>query len=104
MVLAGIGQGGVLGPLTSSGIAGVNARDAGAASGVVNVAHQIGGSLGLSILVGVFAAASADGLSGSSELAHRIGASLTGGAVMLALALVVVVATIPGTRSGVATS
>ena len=30
--------------------------DAGAASGFVNVAHQIGGSLGLGILVTVFAA------------------------------------------------
>ncbi|MGZ5146973.1 MAG: hypothetical protein ACXWCP_25830, partial [Burkholderiales bacterium] len=31
-----------LSPLTASGIAGVSAEDAGAASGLVNVAHQLG--------------------------------------------------------------
>jgi predicted MFS family arabinose efflux permease len=51
MVLIGIGQGGTLTPLTVSGIAGAAAEDAGAASGLVNVAHQLGGSLGLGVLV-----------------------------------------------------
>ena len=35
-----------LAPLTAGGLAGVAAEDAGAAGGVTNVAHQIGGSLG----------------------------------------------------------
>jgi predicted MFS family arabinose efflux permease len=47
MILIGIGQGASLGPLTAAGIAGVAPKDAGAASGLVNVAHQLGGSLGL---------------------------------------------------------
>jgi hypothetical protein len=55
MALIGAGQGGVLGPLTAAGIAGVAAEDAGAAGGVTNVFHQIGGSLGLAILATVFA-------------------------------------------------
>jgi predicted MFS family arabinose efflux permease len=58
MVLIGGGQGATLSPLTAAGIAGVAAEDAGAASGLVNVSHQLGGgSLGLGILVAVFAAA-----------------------------------------------
>ncbi|WP_051317103.1 MFS transporter [Ectobacillus panaciterrae] len=91
MILIGIGQGASLGPLTAAGIAGVASKDAGAASGLVNVAHQLGGSLGLGILVTVFAAAGSTILGDRDLLAHRISISLTGGTVMLALALVVVV-------------
>lgn len=57
MVLIGIGQGLAVAPLTSAGIAGVTARDAGAASGLVNTAHQLGSALGLGILVAVAASA-----------------------------------------------
>jgi EmrB/QacA subfamily drug resistance transporter len=92
MILVGIGQGGALGPLTASGVAGVGARDAGAASGLVNVAHQLGGSLGLGALVAVAAAASgAATLDPRELLAHRIAAALTASAGLLALAMVVVV-------------
>ena len=95
MILVGIGQGGALGPLTASGVAGVEGRDAGAASGLVNVAHQLGGSLGLGALVAVAAAVSGTGSLGARALqAHRIGTALTAGAALLALALVVVVALI----------
>ncbi|WP_211364171.1 MFS transporter [Propionivibrio limicola] len=94
MVLIGIGQGGTLSPLTISGIARVAREDAGAASGLVNVAHQLGGSLGLAILVVVFASADAGTLGIQQLLAHRIGMSLTAGAVMLALALVATLALI----------
>ena len=67
---------------------------AGAASGLVNVAHQLGGSLGLAILVVVFASADAATLGTQELLAHRIGMSLTAGAVMLALALAATLALI----------
>jgi EmrB/QacA subfamily drug resistance transporter len=90
MVILGIGAGAAFTPLTASGVAGVAAEDAGAASGVVNVAHQLGGSLGLGVLVTVFAAAAPQ----TNGLAHAVAASLTVGAVMLAVALAVVVATI----------
>jgi hypothetical protein len=84
MILIGAGQGATLSPLTAAGIAGVAGEDAGAASGLVNVAHQLGGSLGLGILVTIFAAAG-DGL------AHRVATALSVGTGMLALALGLVV-------------
>jgi hypothetical protein len=92
MILIGAGQGATLSPLTAAGIAGVAGEDAGAASGLVNVAHQLGGSLGLGILVTVFAAA-------GDSLAHRVSTALTVGTGMLALALVLVVALIVRPRA-----
>jgi EmrB/QacA subfamily drug resistance transporter len=89
MALIGAGQGGALGPLTAAGIAGVSAEDAGVAGGVTNVFHQIGGSLGLAILVAVFAAAGSATLHGPDLLARQISAALTIAAVMLTLALIV---------------
>jgi hypothetical protein len=68
-----------IGPLTTAGIRGVAPADAGAASGLVNVAHQVGGSLGLGILITVFA--------GAHGLAVGISDALTGSAVMLSLAV-----------------
>ncbi|UHD46413.1 MFS transporter [Aureimonas altamirensis] len=93
MVLLGIGNGAALPPLTTFALWNVDRAEQGAASGMVNVAHQIGGSLGLSLLVLVFAAASQPDLSGSALLAHRIEAALAGAGIMsltaMALALVV---------------
>ncbi|MFZ6647267.1 MFS transporter [Undibacterium sp. TJN25] len=91
MVMIGMGQGYSLSPLTIAGIAGVPAEDAGAASGLVNVAHQLGGSLGLGILTVIFANASSNALNATDVLTHRIAAALTGSAVMLALALTLVI-------------
>jgi EmrB/QacA subfamily drug resistance transporter len=56
MLLLGLGQGASLAPLTAAGVARVADADAGAASGLVATAHQLGGSFGLSVLVAVFAA------------------------------------------------
>jgi EmrB/QacA subfamily drug resistance transporter len=105
LVLLGIGTGIVFIPLTTRGIAGVEQSDAGAASGLVNVFHQVGGSLGLAILVTVFATASrnaahhtaaiSSGSQASQALAHGVAAALTGSTVFLALALVVIVAMVP---------
>ncbi|MHC9531872.1 MFS transporter [Dellaglioa sp. L3N] len=50
MILLGLGQGLLLSPLTSIGIEGTNPEDAGASSGVINSAHQLGGSFGLAII------------------------------------------------------
>ncbi len=57
MLLIGLGNGAALAPLTVAGVRGVAPQDAGAASGLVNAAHQLGGTLGLAVLVTVFAAA-----------------------------------------------
>ncbi|WP_099973907.1 MFS transporter [Lactobacillus terrae] len=51
MVIIGIGQGAALGTLTIAGVAHTTSELSGAASGVVNTVHQIGGSVGLSIVV-----------------------------------------------------
>jgi predicted MFS family arabinose efflux permease len=90
--LLGIGMGAALTPLTSAGIAGVAPKDAGAASGLVNTAHQLGGALGISVLVTVFTAAG--GGENADELAHGVASALTGSVVFLALGLLVVVAVI----------
>ena len=91
MVLLGIGQGGALSPLTVAGLSGVPREDAGAASGLVNVAHRVGGSLGLAILVVIFSTAGA-GISDTRQLlTHRFSAALNGGAVMLVLTLCAVI-------------
>ena len=89
MVLLGVGQGLALSPLTSAGISGVSADNAGAASGVVNVAHQLGNSLGLSVLIALAAVGTAH-LGGVSLLVHRISAALGWASVMMGLALVLI--------------
>ena len=58
LLLFGTGNGLAFVPLTTASLAGVDPKDAGAASGLVNVMQQVGGSLGLSILVTVFGTAS----------------------------------------------
>jgi hypothetical protein len=88
MIVLGLGAGTAITPLTAAGVSGVAAEDAGAASGLVNVAHQLGGSLGVGILITVFAAATPHTVDAAS-LAHGVSAVLTGGAVMLGLALLV---------------
>lgn len=104
LVLLGLGMGAALAPLTAAGIAGVAPADAGAASGVVNAAQQLGVSLGVSLLVTVAAAGSgaaasaapASGLAlqgpARAQLADAVATALTGSAVLLALGLAVVVA------------
>ena len=89
MLLIGCGQGLLLGPLTAAGVAGVASEDAGAASGLVNVAHQLGGALGLGLLVLVFAHASAGDMHDTAVLAHQISAVMQVAALMVAMAAVV---------------
>ena len=58
MLLFGLGMGLLFVPLTIVAVSGVAPREAGAASSLLNVTQQVGGSLGLSILVTVFGTAS----------------------------------------------
>lgn len=51
MLGLGLAQGFCLASLTNLGIKGCSVLDAGAASGIVNAAHQTGGSIGLSLMV-----------------------------------------------------
>lgn len=51
MILVGLGQGWILAPLTNAGIYKVDNNIAGAASGMTNSMHHLGGPVGLSIIV-----------------------------------------------------
>ncbi len=58
LMLFGTGNGLSFVSLTSAALAGVPVADAGAASGLVNVTQQLGGTLGVAVLVTVFGSAS----------------------------------------------
>jgi predicted MFS family arabinose efflux permease len=105
MLLLGTGMGIVFVPLTMASLAGVPPQDSGAAASMVNVMQQVGGALGLSVLVTVFGTASraaADHPVASASpvaqahdiLAHGMAASFTTAAVFDAVALLVVAALI----------
>ena len=71
MVLIGGGMGISFVSLTSASLADVAPEDAGAASGLVNVSQQLGGALGLAVLVTVF-----DAVTSHTQLGTRhIGAA-----------------------------
>jgi len=57
LIVLGVGQGIAIILLTGSGMSDVPAEIAGAASGLVNTAHQLGGTIGLAVLTIVFTAA-----------------------------------------------
>jgi EmrB/QacA subfamily drug resistance transporter len=94
MVLIGAGQGLAFAPLTSAGIAGVGARDAGAASGLVNTFHQLGMALGLSVLVAVSASSGHGLTSAAGILTAHVHTALTAGTLLLAASLVAVLSLI----------
>jgi EmrB/QacA subfamily drug resistance transporter len=98
MILIGVGQGLAFAPLTAAGVTGVEVADAGAASGLVNVAHQLGGSLGVGVLVAVAAGAAGNG-GALKMLANESSAALTTGAILLIVALVVSLLVVIGTRA-----
>jgi EmrB/QacA subfamily drug resistance transporter len=103
MLLLGMGMGVVLVPLTTVALAGVRREDSGAASSMVNVMQQVGGSLGLAVLVAVFGTASRNaaahpvpGLSAAAfqhrVLAHGMSAAFSLAAIFDLVTLLVIVA------------
>lgn len=98
MLLVGIGMGLAFTPLTQAGIAGVDNHDAGAASGLVNVFQQLGATVGIGVLVTVFAAASKG--SGAAGLAEGVPTTIAVSAGLVAGALAVVLTVMrPGPRA-----
>ncbi len=104
LVLLGWGSGTALVPLTTAGLSGVEPRDAGAASGLVNVTQQVGAALGLAILVTVLSATE-----GHAQLRAGVGAATTlvhgldvtfGVAALFGLAALVMVALLVRTPAG----
>jgi MFS family permease len=109
MLLFGTGMGVVFVPLTIASLAGVRPEDSGAASSMVNVMQQLGGSLGLAALVTVFGSASrnaaAHPLAGATPLAqahhvltHGMATSFLVAAIFDVCALLVILITIRGPR------
>jgi EmrB/QacA subfamily drug resistance transporter len=89
MVLIGAGMGVVFVPLTMASLSGVRPEDSGAASSMVNVMQQVGGSLGLAVLV--TAASGAMGRAAShAAVVHGMSRAFTLAAVFDVLALLVV--------------
>lgn len=83
MLFIGIGQGIAFGPLTNVGVHGAASEDAGAASGMVNTAHQLGSTLGIAVLT----AASVR----TDTMIEGFQAVYAGAAVMVGIALAAVV-------------
>ena len=101
MILLGGGMGVVFVPLTTASLAGVRREESGAASSMVNVMQQLGGSVGLAVLVAVFGTAvkssSAHPLAGLSAaafhahvLAHGMATAFGLAAIFDAAALVLI--------------
>ncbi len=97
MLLLGAGLGVVFVPLTTVSLAGVAAADSGAASSMVNVMQQLGGALGLAILVTVFGTAyrhaAAGGTAVHGALIHGVSSAFTVAAVFDGCALLVILLT-----------
>jgi EmrB/QacA subfamily drug resistance transporter len=93
MLLLGAGMGVAFVPLTMASLAGVQPHHSGAASSMVNVTQQVGGSLGLAILVTAYATAmrNAGPLAATHHaVVHAMSTAFTLAAVFDVLALLIV--------------
>ncbi|MBS1846344.1 MAG: MFS transporter, partial [Actinobacteria bacterium] len=103
MAMIGVGMGLAFTPLTQAAIAGVDNHDAGAASGLVNVFQQLGSTIGIGVLVTVFAAASEG--EGAKALAEGVPTTIAVSAGLVAAALAVVLVVMrPGLMPGASRS
>ncbi len=89
MLLLGLGNGMVIAPLTVAGVSGVAKDNAGAASGAVNAAHQLGGTIGLSLMVMLFAAADNGAASPEMVLSHKLSVGFEGCVILLVLGMTI---------------
>ncbi|MCT4410761.1 MFS transporter [Leuconostoc pseudomesenteroides] len=85
MILLGFGQGLALSPLTVAGVAHTGPDVAGAASGVVNTTHQIGASVGLSLVIAI-----TSGIK-SPDILYQHAMFIDSGLVAIALIVVVII-------------
>jgi EmrB/QacA subfamily drug resistance transporter len=106
MLLFGLGMGFPFVGLTLLALSGVEPGDTGAASSLVNVTQQVGGSLGLALLVTVFGTASRGAAAGQAAagaspatqlreaLVHGISSAFTASTILVACALLLATAAI----------
>jgi hypothetical protein len=107
MLLLGAGMGVVFVPLTMASLHGVHPEDSGAASSMVNVMQQVGGSLGLAILVTAYSTAFRNAMANPvahvsrlvqahDAVVHGMASAFTLAAVLDVLALAVIVIAMRG--------
>ena len=98
LALVGLGNGTAFVPLTTAALDNLAPSEAGAAAGLVNVAQQLGGSLGLAILVTVFGSstrhAARQPISGRSVAAEASHVFTYGADRVFAMATVFLIATV----------
>jgi hypothetical protein len=96
LLLFGAGAGMIFIPLVGRAISGVAPEDAGAASGMLNVVQQVGGALGLGILVTIFGTASRNSTSTIPRevLVDGVHAAFVGALVYAAVSLAMIVFTV----------
>ncbi|MYS21928.1 drug resistance transporter, EmrB/QacA subfamily, partial [Streptomyces sp. DvalAA-14] len=85
MLLFGVGMGFTMMPLNTFILSGVEPKDAGSASGLLQTMQQVGGSVGLSVLVTVFGTASRHAR--THAFLHGATTAFAAGAVFSALSL-----------------
>ncbi|MFF7198032.1 MFS transporter [Streptomyces sp. NPDC093221] len=90
LILIGVGVGFTMMPLNTFILSGVEPKEAGSASGLLQTMQQVGGSLGLSILVTVFGTVSRH--AHSEPFIHGATAAFTAAAVFTALSVALVLA------------
>lgn len=95
MILFGLGAGLVFLPLTMTILSGVRREDSGAASGVLQTTQQVGGSLGMAVLVSAFGIASRHG-----GPIHGTRVAFEVGTAFIVVALAVAITAIRPTRPG----
>jgi MFS family permease len=91
LVIYGIGNGLAFVPLTTTALEDVTPDQAGAASGLVNVMQQVGGSLGLAVLVTLFGDAVGSGdASAPATFVHGADVAFRGALVFVVLTWLIV--------------
>ena len=106
-IVFALGNGIAFVPLTTAGLSRVDASDTSVASGLVNVTQQLGGALGLAVLVTVFATAGKHPAVAPDAGAHAIHTFVSGadrgfavGGLMLAVSFALVLLVMRRTPRG----
>jgi len=98
MMVVGVGQGASTIRLTSAAIQGVSPKDAGAASGIVSAAVNLGNAFGLSILVALVAFVAPKQAIGKAFFSEHAHVAMLGGGALCTLALISVLVFVVPTR------